>query len=69
MGNSASAQTSAMQSISTLVRTWLAAKPTTMPERENRRKKALPSEPNWVLLRPRSRMMGTLARPTTALSA
>ena len=69
MGNSAADQATPIHPMMDLVRTRFARKPTATPEAENSRKKALPSIPNWTWLRPSSRMMGTLDRPTTALSA
>ena len=40
-----------------------------MPERENKRKNALPSIPKRVWLKANSCMIGTLDKPITALSA
>src|ERR1700739_842956 len=44
-------------------------KPVTTPDTAYRKKKLEPTRPNWLGVNPKSFMIGTAARPITALSA
>ncbi len=57
IGSKAADQTTLISSMSVLVRIRLARNPTATPERENKRKNALPSIPNCVCVKRNSRMI------------
>jgi len=69
IGNCTSAQESASVRITKRAATRLATKPTKMAERQNRKKKLDPTSSNCFGVSARSCMIGTAARPRTALSA